>query len=79
MSTREKLKRDIDLIPEESLADASDYISSLIVVSVPPQKNESNLERANRIIQNYSKKISTEIDVDKERQGYFEEKYGNIY
>jgi hypothetical protein len=79
MSTRERIKQYIDVLPDESINEINEYISSFIVVSVPSQKSESDLERANRIIQNYSKKISSEIDVDKERQEYFEEKYGSIY
>jgi hypothetical protein len=72
------LKRNIDLIPEESLADASDYISSLIVVSVPPQKGESEREKAYRTLQSLIREVKPPIDEKKELMEYLDERYGPI-
>jgi hypothetical protein len=78
MSTREKLKRDIDLIPEESLAAASEIIAAFIIISASVGKTESELEKAYQTLQKYKGRIDRPIDYKKERLEYLDERYGSV-
>jgi hypothetical protein len=78
MSTREKLKHDIDLLPEESLAAASEIIAAFVIISASVGKTESELERAYQTLQKYKGGIDRPIDYKKERLEYLDEKYGRV-
>jgi hypothetical protein len=74
MSTREMLKRDIDNLPEESLARVSKLINSIIKSSAK-QKKESEREKAYQTLQKYKGSIDRPIDYKKERLEYLDERY----
>jgi hypothetical protein len=78
MSTREKIKHYIDVLPDESIDAINDYISSYIVVSVPPQKSESDIEKGYQILQKFKGRIDRNIDYKKERLEYLDERYGRV-
>jgi ribosome-binding ATPase YchF (GTP1/OBG family) len=80
MSTREKLKRDIDFVPDESLAKVSALVNSIIKSTSKTKKEEDDeREKAYRTIQSIIRKVEPPIDYEKERQEYLDEKYGSIY
>jgi hypothetical protein len=78
MSTREKIKHYIDVLPDESINAINEYISSFIVVSVPPQKNENELEKAYQTLQKLIRRVDPPIDDEKELMEYLDERYGPI-
>jgi hypothetical protein len=78
MSTREKIKLDIDNLPEESLEAVSEFIAGFFIISAPPQKCESKREEAFKTLQKYVGSIDRTIDYKKERLEYLDEKYGRV-
>jgi hypothetical protein len=78
MSTRERIKHYIDVLPDESINEINEYIRSFIVVSVPSQKSDSDIEKGYQILQKYKKRVDPPIDDEKELMEYLDEKYGPI-
>jgi hypothetical protein len=78
MSTREKIKHYMDVLPDESVNAIDEYINTFIVVSVPQQKSELDPEKGYQILQKFRGSIDRSIDYKKERLEYLDEKYGRI-
>jgi hypothetical protein len=78
MSTREKIKHYMDVLPDESVNAIDEYINTFIVVSVPPQKSELDPEKGFQILQKYRKRVDPPIDDKKALMEYLDERYGPI-
>ncbi|MDR0992084.1 MAG: hypothetical protein LBL87_04185 [Ruminococcus sp.] len=78
MSAREMLKRDIDLVPDESLAKVSKLVNSIIKASSKQKKEDDDREKAYQTLQSLIRKVEPPIDEKKELMEYFDEKYGPI-
>jgi hypothetical protein len=77
MSTREMLKHDIDILPENALSAVSEFIS-LVYKFTDSMSDKSDMEKGYQLLLKNKRKINPPIDENIERMGYLDEKYGNI-
>jgi hypothetical protein len=76
MSTREMLKRDIDVLPEESLAAVKEFLRFFI--EYPSSLEIGNTEKGYQLLNKYKKRVIPPIDEKKELMDYLDERYGCI-
>jgi hypothetical protein len=77
MSTREMLKHDIDILPDNALSAVSEFIS-LVYKFTDSVSDKSDMEKGYQLLLKNKRKINPPIDENIERMGYLDEKYGNI-
>jgi hypothetical protein len=70
------LKRDIDLVPDESLAKVSKLVNSIIKASSKQKKEEDDLEKAYRTLQSMIRRVEPPIDYKESLMRYLDERYG---
>jgi hypothetical protein len=78
MSTREMLRQEIEILPDELLEPARELISLIYRVSFSSKKEKSTIERGYQLLQKHIKHIDPPIDDEKELMEYLDEKYGPI-
>jgi hypothetical protein len=77
MSTREMLKHDIDVLPDNALSAVSEFIS-LVYRFSDSMSDKSDLEKGYQLLLKNKKKVNPPIDEKTERLDYLDEKYGRI-
>ncbi|MDR0903241.1 MAG: hypothetical protein LBM59_01250 [Ruminococcus sp.] len=77
MSTREMLKHDIDILPDNALPAVSEFIS-LVYRFSDTMSDKSDLEKGYQLLLKNKKKINPPIDETTEKMDYLDEKYGSI-